>query len=233
MPGEFPPKPNAVAMLAGVLTGTLGGLMNGLLIAMLKLPSFVVTLGTLSILRGSAIWLSDRSPIAFPLNARPEWVDSFARSTLTNPGFWSAVGLALIVAVILRRTVLGRHFYAIGSSEATARLCGVAVGRTRVLAFTLAGTLTGWAGILLLAHGDSGNPSAGEGDELMAIAAVVIGGASLAGGRGTVLGAILGVIVLRLLYNGVSLFNVPVEVRYILTGAIILANAALGRSRGR
>ena len=104
-----------------------------------------------------------------------------------------------------------------------------AVGRTRVLAYTLAGLLTGWAGVLLFAHGDSGNPSAGEGLELTVIAAVVIGGASLNGGKGTVLGALIGVLILGLLANGVSLFNVPVEVRYILEGGLILINAAIAR----
>jgi ribose/xylose/arabinose/galactoside ABC-type transport system permease subunit len=142
--------------------------------------------------------------------------------------------LALAVGVLLRATVLGRHIFAVGSNEATARLCGVNVERTKVFVYTIAGLLTGWAGVLMFAHGDSGNPSSGEGLELLVIAAVVIGGASLTGGRGTVIGTLIGVLVLGLLENGVNLCNVPVEIKYILIGIIILANAALTRwQRGR
>jgi ribose/xylose/arabinose/galactoside ABC-type transport system permease subunit len=218
-----------LAVGAGIAVGGVCGLINGLLITQLRLPPFVVTLGMLSVARGSAIWLAERTLLAFPVGARPEWVEALALSRLTNPGFVSLVGLAVLVAVVLWATRFGRHLYAVGSNEATARLCGVNVSGTKVLAYTLAGLLAGWAGVLLFAHGDSGNPSAGEGLELTVIAAVVIGGASLNGGKGTVAGALMGVLVLGLLANGVSLFNVPVEVRYILEGAIILLNAALSR----
>ena len=218
-----------VAVTSGVLIGGVCGLVNGLLITQLRLPPFVVTLGMLSVARGSAIWLAARTLLAVPVGARPEWVETLARSRLTNPGFLSLILLAGLTAVALWATRFGRHLYAGGSNEATARLCGVNVARTKVWAYTLAGLLTGWAGVLLFAHGDSGNPSAGEGLELTVIAAVVIGGASLNGGKGTVAGALMGVLILGLLANGVSLFNVPVEVRYILEGGIILLNAALSR----
>ena len=220
---------SALAVTSGVLIGGLCGLINGLLITQLKLPPFVVTLGMLSVARGSAIWLAERTLLAFPVGARPEWVETLATSSLTNPGFISLILLAVLTAVLLWATRFGRHLYAVGSNVLTARLCGVNVGRTRIIAYTLAGLLTGWAGVLLFAHGDSGNPSAGEGLELTVIAAVVIGGASLNGGKGTVAGALVGVLILGLLANGVSLFNVPVEVRYILEGGIILLNAALSR----
>jgi ribose transport system permease protein len=218
-----------ISVAAGVVIGGLCGLINGLLVTQLRLPPFVVTLGMLSVARGSAIWLAERTLLAFPVGARPAWVEALALSRLTNPGFLSLVLLAILTAVVLWATRFGRHLYAVGSNEATARLCGVNVSRTKVLAYTVAGLLTGWAGVLLFAHGDSGNPSAGEGLELTVIAAVVIGGASLNGGKGTVAGALMGVLVLGLLANGVSLFNVPVEVRYILEGGIILLNAALSR----
>jgi ribose transport system permease protein len=218
-----------IAVAAGVLIGGVCGLVNGLLVTQLRLPAFVVTLGMLSIARGSAIWLAERTLLAFPVGARPEWVETLALSRLYNPGFLSLVLLAVLIAIVLWATRFGRHLYAVGSNEATARLCGVNVSRTKVMAYTVAGLLTGWAGVLLFAHGDSGNPSAGEGLELTVIAAVVIGGASLNGGKGTVAGALMGVLILGLLANGVSLFNVPVEVRYILEGGIILLNAALSR----
>ncbi|HYH64713.1 MAG TPA: ABC transporter permease, partial [Urbifossiella sp.] len=150
-----------------------------------------------------------------------------------NPGLWSLVLLAGLTAVLLHLTVLGRHVYAVGSNEATARLCGVDVRRTKLAVYVLSGLLTGWAGVLMFAHSNSGNPTLGEQLELDVITAVVIGGASLAGGRGTVVGALLGVAILGLIKNGVSLFNVPVEMQYILIGVLLLANVALSRRRGR
>ena len=112
-------------------------------------------------------------------------------------------------------------------------MCGVNVGRTKLLVYTLAGLLTGWAGVILFAHSNSGNPTLGEQLELDVITAVVIGGASLGGGRGTVVGTLMGVAILGLIKNGVSLFNVPVEIQYILIGILLLANVALGGWRKR
>lgn len=224
-----------LAVVAGLVAGGACGLVNGLVITGLKLQPFVATLGMLGIARGLAIWLSGRSLLAFPRDGRPPWVDALARvhdeRFLFNPGFWSLLGLALATAALLRATVFGRHLYAIGSNPAAARLCGVPVKRTQVLVYTLIGLLTGWAGAIMFAHGASGNPSGAEGLELRVIAAVVIGGASLTGGQGTVMGTLLGVLILEVLSNGVSLFNVPVEVQHILIGVIIIANTALGHWR--
>jgi ribose transport system permease protein len=220
------------AVPAGVLVGGACGLVNGLVITRLRVPPFVATLGMLGIARGVAVWLSGRTLLAFP-GERPEWVRALARvhagATLFNPGFWSLVLLAVAVAVLLRYMVLGRYVYAIGSNEATARLCGVPIERSKVAVYTIAGLLTGWAGILMFAHGGSGDPSAGEGLELRVIAAVVIGGASLSGGQGAVVGTLLGVLILEVLGNGVSVFNVPIEVQHILIGVIIIANTALSQ----
>jgi ribose/xylose/arabinose/galactoside ABC-type transport system permease subunit len=225
------------AVAAGVFAGGVCGLANGLIITRFRLQPFVATLGMLGIARGLAIWLAGRTLMPFPPGGRPDWVDSLTRvhagAILFNFGFWSLAILAVAVAVLLRRTVLGRHIYAVGSSEPTARLCGVPVARTKVIVYTLTGLLCGWAGVLLFAHGASGNPSSAEGYELLVIAAVVIGGASLTGGQGTVVGALLGVLILGVLANGVSLFNVPVEVQHILVGVIIIANTALSRWRSR
>jgi ribose transport system permease protein len=229
---------SVAAIAAGVLTGGACGLTNGLLITRLRVAPFVVTLGTLGVARGLAVWLAGRKLLAFPRGGRPEWVDTLARVhagwTIFNPGFWTLVVLIVVVAVLLRYRILGRYCYAIGSNEATARLCGVNVERTKVWVYTLAGLLTGWAGVLMFAHGGSGDPSGAEGMELQVIAAVVIGGAALSGGQGTVAGTMLGVLILEVLGNGVSIFNVPVEVQHILIGVIIIANTALSRwQRGR
>jgi ribose transport system permease protein len=222
---------SAVAIPAGIGVGGLCGLVNGLIITRLRVAPFVATLGMLGIARGLAVWLAQRQLIAFPGGAHPGWVESLqtvhAGITLFNPGFWSMVLLAAGVAVLLRFTVLGRYCYAIGSNEKAARLCAVPVERSKVMIYTLAGLLTGWAGVLTFAHGDSGDPSAGAGLELVVIAAVVIGGAALSGGQGTVTGTLLGVLILGVLSNGVSIFNVPVEVQHILMGVIIIVNTAV------
>ena len=230
---QWGPGPGAslIAITAGVTIGGVCGLANGLLITRLNLPPFVATLGMFGIARGVAVWLAERTTLAFPVGGRPEWVESLARTSLGNPGLWSLLLLAILTAVLLRMTVLGRHIYAVGSNEATARLCGVNVPRTKVLVYTLSGLLTGWAGVLLFAHSNSGNPTLGEQLELDVITAVVIGGASLSGGKGTVVGALLGVLILGLIKNGVSLFNVPVEMQYILIGVLLLANVALNQWR--
>ncbi len=228
---------SAIAVPAGMAVGGCCGLANGLMITRLRVPPFVVTLGMLSIARGLAIWLSGRQTLAFPSGSRPTWVEALAETQMNYvmfyPGFWSLIFLAAATTLMLRFTILGRYCYAIGSNEATARLCGVSIEKSKVILYTLAGLFTGWAGILSFAHTTSGDPNGNVGLELSVIAAVVIGGASLTGGQGTVLGALLGVLILGVLENGVNAFNVPVEVKYILIGAIIVANTALSQWQRR
>src|SRR5262245_31807661 len=222
-----------VAVAAGIAAGGVCGLVNGLVVTKLRITPFVATLGMFGIARGIAVWGANRTLVTFERGSAPEWVADLSRVKVEsigfNPGFWSLIFLAILTAILLRMTVLGRYIYAVGSNEATARLCGVSVDRVKLAVYTLAGLLTGWAGVLFFCHGSSGDPSVGELLELEVIAAVVIGGAALTGGRGTVLGALTGVLILYVLKNGVSLFNVPVEMQYILTGAVIIANTALGQ----
>ncbi len=227
---------SAAAVLAGLAVGGACGLTNGLTITLLRLPPFVATLGMYGIARGLAYWVSGRNTLSFPEGARPGWVNALAEVAspygVFYPGFWSLLLLALAVAFLLHLTVLGRYCYAIGSNEATARLCGVPVGPNKVVIYTLAGLLTGWAGVLRFAHVGAGDPASSMGMELIVIAAVVIGGASLNGGRGTVLGTLLGVLILGVLQNGVARFEM-IEVRWILIGAIIVANTALAQWQRR
>jgi ribose transport system permease protein len=224
------------AVGAGTAIGGLCGLVNGLAITGLRVAPFVVTLGMLSIARGLAFWLSGRTVVNFP-RARPDWVIALQRARadtfLFDPGVWSALLLAVVVWVLLRYTVFGRYCYAIGSNEATARLCGVPLARCKVAIYTLSGLLAGWAGILAFAHSGTGDPNARVGLELDVIAAVVIGGAGLSGGQGTVPGTLLGVLILGVLENGVSFSNVPIEVKYILIGAIVIVNTALSQWQRR
>ena len=224
-----------LAIASGWLVGGCCGLANGIIISGLRVPPFVTTLGMLSIARGLATWISGRQTLSFPGGVRPAWVAALSETDspyfLFYPGFWSLVILAIGTAILLKRTVLGRYCYAIGSNESTARLCGIPINRNKIVLYSVAGLLTGWAGILSFAHVGSGDPSSNVGLELTVIAGVVIGGASLRGGRGTVVGTLLGILILGVLENGVSAFDVPVEVKYILIGGIIIANTALSQQR--
>jgi ribose transport system permease protein len=226
-----------LAVPAGIAVGGACGLVNGLVITQLRVAPFVATLGMLRIARGVAYWLAERKSIAFPGGQAPDWVDDLAEANpehgLFNPGFWGLVVLAVLVALLLRTTVLGRYCYAIGSNEATARLCGVAISKNKIILYTLAGLLTGLGGVLQFAKVGSGEPGGSIGFELDVIAAVVIGGASLGGGQGTVSGVLMGVLILGILDNGVTQFHVPVEMQYVLIGCIIIANTALSRWRRR
>jgi ribose/xylose/arabinose/galactoside ABC-type transport system permease subunit len=173
-------------------------------------------------------------PIPIAGDERPAWVEAFALAIVNPPnpfnaGVWILLLLSVVMALVLRFTIFGRYCYAIGSNERTARLCGIPIERYKVAIYGLAGLFTGWAGILAFAQGDSGNPSAYVGLELDVIAAVVIGGASLSGGQGTVVGTLLGVLILAILEDGVNLFGVAVEAKYILIGAIVIINTALSR----
>lgn len=234
--GENPYAAGPAAVVVGVLTGTLCGLGNGLMITRLRVTPFVATLGMLSIARGLAVWLAGRTRIGFK-GPRPGWVDDLSRVShdwlFFDPGVWSLFVLAVFLAIALRRSVFGRYVYAIGNNEAAARRCGVPVDRCKVAIYTLAGLFAGWAGVLLFAHGNGGDPNGGVGLELDVIAAVVIGGASLTGGVGGVGGTLLGVLILGILENGVTFFNVPLEAKYVLIGSIVVVNTALSGWRSR
>jgi ribose transport system permease protein len=225
-----------VAVPAGIAVGGICGLINGLTITRLQVTPFVATLGMWGIARGAALWLAGRQTLNFPRGGRPGWVDMLARVDspylVLEPGFWILLVLAAMVALLLHRTVLGRYCYAIGSNEAATRICGIRVERYKVIFFALGGLLTGLAGVFLFAR-VGGDPNCAQALELEVIAAVVIGGASLAGGQGTVLGTLLGVLILALLKNGVDNFNVAVEVQFILVGVIIVLNTALSQWQRR
>jgi ribose transport system permease protein len=229
---------SAAAIAAGVLTGAAAGLCNGLVIARLRVVPFVATLGMLGVARGLAQYLSAGQPVSFPEAVRrPGWVRWFSlvqpepEWLLIGPAAWSVLLLALAAAVLLRYTVLGRYCFALGSSEAAARLCGIPVGRTKVLIYTLAGAVTGWAGVLQLSRSGSGFYNVAAGLEVEVIAAVVIGGGSLTGGEGSIGGTLAGAILLAVLYNGCSKLHLPNEFRFIVIGGIIVVVAALNQWR--
>lgn len=226
------------ALLAGLLTGVVCGTFNGLVITQWKIVPFVATLAMLGIARGVGIYFTEGSRLSFPTGTEAlPWmkalrsIDPIADWTFFSPSVWSVFFLGIIVAAMLRYTVLGRHCFAIGSSEPTARLCGVRVERTKVRIYALAGLLTGWAGVLQFCRSSAGSHDVGAGMELSVIAAVVIGGGSLNGGEGTILGTILGAIIISVLDNGCSRLNLQPDVRYVIIAAIILGVAALNSWR--
>ena len=226
-------QPELVALLGGVAIGAALGAVNGLLITRLSIVPFIVTLGTMGIARGAAKYLADEQTV----NADAGWLADLMTKTpdpgwlLLAKGVWITLALALVMALLRRRTVFGVHTFAIGSSEATARLCGVPVERVKVLVYVLAGVFGGLAGVLQLGRLTVGDPTTAIGLELDVIAAVVIGGGSLSGGRGSIAGALLGAFFMAVLANGCTLAGVPNYVQEILVGAIIIAAVALDHLR--
>jgi ribose transport system permease protein len=238
--GGLAPTASLWAVAAGMGTALLCGFLNGVLITLLKVVPFVVTLGMMGAARGLAVYLSGGQTLAFPEDvARPAWVGWLAAiepepSWLgIGPAAWSVVLLALGVAVLLHYTVLGRYCYALGSNEATARLCGIHVARTKVILYTLAGLLTGWAGIIQFARSGTGRHDIAAGLELDVIAAVVIGGGSLSGGEGTVTGTLVGALMITVLSNGCGYLRLQSEFRFIIIGLIIVVVSAINMWRQR
>jgi ribose/xylose/arabinose/galactoside ABC-type transport system permease subunit len=220
-----------VAASAGVATGMAVGLANGLLVTGLRIVPFIVTLGTMGIARGLAKYLADEQKIDAPAQWLATMMDKAPSPSwmLVAPGTWLMFALALLMGFVLTRSVFGVHTYAIGSSEATARLCGIRVPRTKVIIYTLAGVFAGLAGVMQYGRLTVGDPTTAVGKELDVIAAVVIGGASLSGGVGGIGGAFL----MSVLANGCTLTGVPNYVQEILIGVIIIAAVALDQLRNR
>jgi ribose/xylose/arabinose/galactoside ABC-type transport system permease subunit len=233
--------PAAVALFMAIATGCAAGFLNGVLIGALRVVPFIITLGTMTIFLGLGLILADDVPIR-AFEKAPGWVldlqipypPADQRWMLVSSGAWVMALLALVVAGLLRYTVFGRHVFALGSSEATARLCGINVTRVRIAVYTLAGVFVGIAGLFQFAilNGE-GDPNSGGGKELQIIAAVVIGGASLSGGRGSVLGTICGSLIMATILQGCVTLNVPTSRQKVIVGVIIIAAVTLDQIRQR
>jgi ribose transport system permease protein len=213
-----------------VLAGGLIGLINGLVIAGFRMTPFIVTLGMMGVVRGSAKWLAGNqtvnNPPGAPLNHLMERVSPDQLLPLP-PGVWITIALAIIVSVVMRQTVFGRYVFAIGSNEATARLCGIRVPLHKVLIYTLAGLLFGLAGVMQLSRLTQGDPTVAIGLELDIIAAVVIGGASLNGGTGSVLGSMIGALIMAVLRNGSNQMGWQNFTQEIIIGIVIIIAVGL------
>jgi ribose transport system permease protein len=212
---------------AAVAASTCVGLLIGLLITGLKLPPFIVTLGMWGGVRGAAKYFADDSTVYVHNADLQYWLNNLlwppqARWMIFPTGVWLMLLLCLVVAAVLRYTRFGRHIFAIGSNEQTARLCGVPVNRTKILLYAAAGALAGIAGLMQFSDLGQGDPTTANGLELDIIAAVVIGGASLSGGRGTVLGTSIGSLIMKAVDNGCTQMQVKNSVEQMITGAIIV-----------
>jgi ribose transport system permease protein len=224
------------AVAAAASAGAACGLLSGTLITRLRVAPFIVTLGMLLLVRGAAKGLGKEQKVDAPMTWLVDLLASLPaerRWMILPPGIWLLAFLALGTAFLLRYTKLGAHLFAIGSNEETARLCGVAVERTKVLVYALSGLLAGLTGVLQFSRLTVGDPTVAVGLELDVIAAVVIGGGSLSGGEGTVLGTLVGAFIMTVIRTGTAQMGLPNWVQEIVTGVIIIAAVALDRWRHR
>lgn len=223
-----------LAACVGILAGGLCGLLNGTLTVKLRVTPFIVTLGTLLVFRGLAKGLANEQKIDAPMTALSDIIAKLKpdqKWMLVPPGVWLALVLGVIAALVYRKTVFGRHVVAIGSNESAARYSGVNVARVRVLVFVLGGLMVGLSGLMQFSRLTVGDPTVATGMELDVIAAVVIGGASLSGGEGSIPGALLGAFIMTTIRAGCNQMLLPNWVQEIVTGGIIIAAVALDRWR--
>jgi ribose transport system permease protein len=221
------------AISGALAAGGAVGLVNALAITRLKVVPFIATLGMLGVARGAAKWVAGEQTV----NAPPTWVNELAVTfpspewLVLAPGLWLTLVLAVVVAVVLRRTVFGRHVFALGSNEAAARACGIHTDRLKLQVYSLAGLFFGLAGVMQMSRLRQGDPTVAAGVELDVIAAVVIGGGSLAGGEGGILGSMIGALIMAFLRNGSQQMGWPNYIQEIIIGVIIVIAVALDRLR--
>jgi len=222
--------PVALAIPTAILIGAALGAFAGILRAWFNVPSFVATLGLFSALRGLALFMTNALPVSFE---RSPTMGLLGRSVLGIPT--SAVAMIILFALFVflaRNTAFGRSVYAVGGNDQAARLAGINVARVRITVFAIAGLLSGITGVFLTARLGSGNAGAASGLEFDVIAAVVVGGTSLAGGRGSMLGTLLGVMVITLIGNGLVLLGINPFIQDVVRGAIIVVAVLLNMMAG-
>jgi len=222
--------PLPAAVLIGLVTGLVVGMANGFLVAFVAIPSFLVTLGMLGIVNGSAQWLSDTAPIPIQNDTFTFIFGSGDIGPIPSLLIWTAV-LFLIGHVVLRKTTYGRRVLATGGNAVAARFSGVDTRRITFLVMTVMGLTAGLAGMLFAGRLHSGRFEFGAGAELSVIAAVILGGTSLFGGRATVIGTLLGSLMIGLINNGLTLASLPTSQQFIVRGLIIILAVALAKKR--
>jgi len=228
--------PVIFGVVFGITAGALCGLVNGIAIAKMKLPPFIATLGMMLIAKGLSLVLSGTKPIYFSSGEFGELaMGSIIGSIIPGADIPNAVLIFIVVAIIagfiLTKTVLGRYTFAIGSNEEATRLSGIKVESWKIGIYTLCGTFAGLAGIMMASRLNSAQPALGAGYEMEAISAAVIGGTSLSGGEGTILGTVIGAFIISVLTNGLRILSVPQEWQTVVTGAIVIGAVYLDITR--
>ena len=220
--------PLPIGIAASILAGLACGTVSGVIIAKLKVPPFIATLGMMLILKGLSLVISGTKPIYF--NDTPGFTQ-IAQGSIVGAvipalplpnGVMILFLVAGLAAFVLSKTALGRYTFALGSNEEAVRLSGVNIDRWKIAVYATAGGICGVAGLLIASRLNSAQPALGQGYELDAIAAVVIGGTSLSGGRGTVIGTLIGALIISVLANGLRILSVPQEWQTVVTGSIII-----------
>ena len=216
--------PVGLGVLMAILFGGLIGLVNGVNVALLKIPPFIATLAMMLVAQGLALVISDSAPIYFTED--PSYIKISTGNLIPGVDFPNAVlillGATAICVVLLNKTILGRYTYSIGSNEEATALSGINVRKWKIIIYTLAGLFIGLAGVMISARLASAQPATGMGYELQAIAAVVIGGTSLAGGKGSIVGTLIGALIISVLNNGLRIMSIPQEWQNVILGLVIL-----------
>jgi ribose transport system permease protein len=220
-------------VVGGILMGALIGAVNGFLISFLKIPPFIATLATMLVAQGMALVVSGTKPIYFTST------EGFSNLALGKPiaglvipnAVFIFFAVATIAGVVMSKTLLGRYTFSIGSNEEATALSGINVRSWKLWIYTAAGAFTGLAGVIIAARLNSAQPGQGMGYELQAIAAVVIGGTSLAGGKGSIVGTVIGALIMSVLTNGLRVISVPQEWQNVAIGVVILVAVYLDMLR--
>jgi len=216
-----------ISMIAGLLFGVLVGVINGSLIVYGKLPAFIATMGTMTTVRGLALFLTQGIPIG---SLPKEFTQIGTQRTFNVPNqVYIMAILAIIFGFVLSKTKIGRYTYAMGSNYEATRLSGVNVNMTLIIVYTISGFLAAWAGMIMTANVISAAPTAGDGYELDAVASSVIGGASTLGGEGIIPGTVLGALVIATLRNGLNLSGASPFIQKMIIGIVIIAAVFIDR----
>ncbi|MFD0716619.1 ABC transporter permease [Paenibacillus sp. GCM10027626] len=216
--------PVPLGIIGGILTGAICGFLSGFFVSKLKIPPFIATLAMMMVAKGLALVISGAKPIYFtdaPVFSKISLGTLFPGFGIPNAVliFFAA---AAIGSILLSKTIVGRYNFALGSNEEATRLSGVNVKYWKIVIYTITGTFTGLAGVLMASRLSSAQPALGQGYELEAIAAVVIGGTSLSGGKGTIIGTVIGALIMSVLTNGLRIMSVPQEWQTVVVGLVIL-----------